>query len=941
MTSDDDALASVVARGVAASSSWSLDEACARAVSGRHLDDVGGAIRDAAPCVLAVERWLASLPEGTPGATVVEMCGSESGHVAGMLLASILPPGAAREVVLVDARWPADAHSSSSSSLPVAHVDTPPVPGTYRAELTRWKASAKNASHLRSLHRALRGATAGDAAPLVVVSRRAPGTDALRAMQMYFAPAHGPVALVLEPGAPPDRVAAINGKLLYRAGPSHTFTARQIYPREGRRRDRRRSARDVSSASASDSPERRFARHLAVASGGATENVDARPIVASRNAGDEVRTADEPFRPVALRVTDQMAEVNAAATTAAATLDSFPLTDGTGRRVRLIPSVPGRWVAGGYADHHYVRQPPEPHGVCYEARVEPEENRANGEGARGEKTRGEGDGVRDVHHSGVRDVHSGARDVHSSDGAFALVGFVAVSAYAGDGASDVRLEEDSEDPEDASEDAVPRPGRALDAAQIDRLCVLPGHRGIGVKEALLRVADGFHAAGLPVRVKTASESAAKSFRRCALLAYEGFKDPTRAGVAKSRGVKTVVVVDRDDTKAETETETTSAASRWGEDPEDTRRYTSRDGWRHGDEDDGEPSPVAGTTPVANSRRTAASALNRATPDTVPAVARAIRDALSTDPTNASAEALGVTLARRAAREPSYRETYADLATREEMPPAATTAAANAAANALTRAAPGMGGETLAGHAAFFAALARRGTEAATCRADRAVRALVAAAIVEAGEDEPSGEVKGTGGDERKRLWDVTGRATAFEATCAAIEGGATRRVRAETRDAAANVLALAAAPGCRLGGRVRFLAERALDALRADDDSSRERADVHPRATSSPRASGFGAGRGKTIADAASPRAPLGAPPAMRRSDVHAAASAEMRVVVAEKGSVAAAARGERRGWMFRYVGSPVRRADGVECTYVAADEGERRGRWVRVERREKQTESA
>ena len=951
MTSDDDALASVVARGVAASSSWSLDEACARAVSGRHLDDVGGAIRDAAPCVLAVERWLASLPEGTPGATVVEMCGPESGHVAGMLLASILPPGAAREVVLVDARWPADAPSSSSSSLPVAHVDAPPVSGTYRAQLTRWKATTKNASHLRSLHRALRGATARDAAPLVVVSRRAPGTDALRAVQMYFAPAPGPVALVLEPGAPPDRVAAINGKLLYRAGPSHTFTARQIYPREGRRRDRRRSARDVSSASASDSPERRFARHLAVASGGATENVDARPIVATRNAGDEVRTADDPFRPVALRVTDQMAEVNAVATTAAATLDSFPLTDGTGRRVRLIPSVPGRWVAGGYADHHYVRQPPEPHGVCYEARVEPEENRANGEGARGERTRGEGDGVRDVHsgvrdvHSRVRDVHSRVRDVHSSDGAFALVGFVAVSAYAGDGASDVRLEEDSEDPEDASEDAVPRPGRALDAAQIDRLCVLPGHRGIGVKEALLRVADGFHAAGLPVRVKTASESAAKSFRRCALLAYEGFKDPTRAGVAKSRGVKTVVVVDRDDTKAETETETTSAASRWGEDPEDTRRYTSRDGWRHGDENGGEPSPVArttpvaGTTPLANSRRTAASALNRATPDTVPTVARAIRDALSTDPTNASAEALGVTLARRAAREPSYRETYADLATREEMPPAATTAAANAAANALTRAAPGMGGETLAGHAAFFAALARRGTEAATCRADRAVRALVAAAIVEAGEDEPSGEAKGAGG-ERKSLWDVTGRATAFEATCAAIEGGMTRRVRAETRDAAANVLALAAAPGCRLGGRARFLAERALDALRADD-SSRECADAHPRATSSPRASGFGAGRGKTIADAASPRAPLGAPPAMRRSDVHAAASAEMRVVVAEKGSVAAAARGERRGWMFRYVGSPVRRADGVECTYVAADEGERQGRWVRVERREKQTESA
>ena len=99
--------------------------------------------------------------------------------------------------------------------------------------------------------------------------------------------------------------------------------------------------------------------------------------------------------------------------------------------------------------------------------------------------------------------------------------FVAVSAYAGDGASDVRLEEDSEDPEDASEDAVPRPGRALDAAQIDRLCVLPGHRGIGVKEALLRVADGFHAAGLPVRVKTASGRRGEEFSEVRVVGVRG------------------------------------------------------------------------------------------------------------------------------------------------------------------------------------------------------------------------------------------------------------------------------------------------------------------------------------------------------------------------------------------------------------------------------------
>ena len=85
-----------------------------------------------------------------------------------------------------------------------------------------------------------------------------------------------------------------------------------------------------------------------------------------------------------------------------------------------------------------------------------------------------------------------------------------------------------------------------------------------------------------------------------------------------------------------------------------------------------------------------------------------------------------------------------------------------------------------------------------------------------GREETSENVFGTSPVARRRS----------EATCAAIEGGATRRVRAETRNAAANVLALAAAPGCRLGGRARFLAERALDALRADDDSSRERADA-------------------------------------------------------------------------------------------------------------------
>ena len=76
-----------------------------------------------------------------------------------------------------------------------------------------------------------------------------------------------------------------------------------------------------------------------------------------------------------------------------------------------------------------------------------------------------------------------------------------------------------------------------------RLCVLPGHRGAGVKEALLRCADGYHAQGLPVRIKTAKQDVAESFNKCPLLAYEGFRDPRKAGVSKRRERKAVVVVD--------------------------------------------------------------------------------------------------------------------------------------------------------------------------------------------------------------------------------------------------------------------------------------------------------------------------------------------------------------------------------------------------------------
>ena len=186
----------------------------------------------------------------------------------------------------------------------------------------------------------------------------------------------------------------------------------------------------------------------------------------------------------------------------------------------LRRSDPSRWTSGGYAAHHYVAADPQPHAACFEAEV------------------------------------AGAR-----------VGFVAIGAYGGDGAEALIPPEEEDEDEDEEEEAeagthaspggkkeraasdshlrTPRSTRFLTAAQVDRLCVLPSRRGVGVKEALLRVADAFHALVLPVRLKTASVDATRSLLRCPLLALEGFRDPrTKAGVAKRRGAKIVAVVPR-------------------------------------------------------------------------------------------------------------------------------------------------------------------------------------------------------------------------------------------------------------------------------------------------------------------------------------------------------------------------------------------------------------
>ena len=339
-------------------------------------------------------------------------------------------------------------------------------------------------------------------------------------------------------------------------------------------------------------------------------------------------------------------------------------------------------------------------------------------------------------------------------------GFVAFSAYDaddsyddGDGSHDgdggLADDEDEHagDVRDRYDDRyVARPGGSLNNAQVDRLCVLPERRGRGVKERLLRCADGFHACGVPVRVKTASMSAAKSFVRCALLAYDGFKDPTRAGVSKRRGTKTIVVVDEDPSRPR----------------DDPRRY--EDDWRN--REVGRSIPVAAETPKTpeeregepagsggrrggnvggdgrsgvsrkvgailrsdGDRRAAATraALNRVAPDTVVAVADTIAASLA----DAFADHAGVRVgddaraappevsstadlvAVRGSRDAMFRATYADVAARVALVLASrstdgvfhrdvfVSAVASAASAPLVRCAAGKGGSDLAGCAGF-------------------------------------------------------------------------------------------------------------------------------------------------------------------------------------------------------------------------------------------------
>ena len=334
----------------------------------------------------------------------------------------------------------------------------------------------------------------------------------------------------------------------------------------------------------------------------------------------------------------------------------------------LRRSDPSRWTSGGYAAHHYVAADPQPHAACFEAEV------------------------------------AGAR-----------VGFVAIGAYGGDGAEALLPLEDEEEEEEEEEEEAgthaspggkkeraasdshlrpPRSTRFLTAAQVDRLCVLPSRRGVGVKEALLRVADAFHALGLPVRLKTASVDATRSLLRCPLLALEGFRDPrTKAGVAKRRGAKIVAVVPR----LRSSGIETSSSSRDGDAPLLLRGEENIDELRRAAAaspgDGGRANTRVPTKRGGGPFAAVHAAMNRAAPDTVARSAAAMDAAIDGivrrgaeeeadggGADDASASESGVsdasesgvsdarslvaaTIARRASAEPAFADTHAAIVAR--------------------------------------------------------------------------------------------------------------------------------------------------------------------------------------------------------------------------------------------------------------------------------------
>ena len=153
---------------------------------------------------------------------------------------------------------------------------------------------------------------------------------------------------------------------------------------------------------------------------------------------------------------------------------------GDGSRVKLTRSTPERFIEGGYAQCHYVQISPEVHATCYELML-----------------------------------LDGPSDERSP------IGYIALTVMAwGGGREAFPLGETGGAPE-----------RNFMHASVDRLVILPGHRSKGAKEILLKVSDGFHQDGYPVRIKTGKPEVHGVLGRCPLLLYEGHCGNTSASVA--------------------------------------------------------------------------------------------------------------------------------------------------------------------------------------------------------------------------------------------------------------------------------------------------------------------------------------------------------------------------------------------------------------------------
>lgn len=427
---------------------------------------------------------------------------------------------------------------------------------------------------------------------------------------------------------------------------------------------------------------------------------------------------------------------------------------------------------------------------------------------------------------------------------------------------------------DATYHPFSSPDFVFTTAQVERLCVVPEARRRGVKEILLRdVCDAFHALGLPVRIKTAKESVVASFRRCALLAFERVKDPKANGVRKTRGTKSVVVLPTTNSG----TTTASAPSRWSQDDDDERDYSN---WRR----DGDASDDVASASATKKKTKAldpvsafTAALNRATPDSIERTVERVSAALE-ECHSASLGACADRLVAAAAAQTNYATTYARCV-------AATTSLEfrDAVRVRATERLRSSDDASLVGVAEFVVELWR----ANVVPDDDFERLLFDDAFVD--DESPNFARIDVAFRALLRFGETLARRPATRAYATASEREGRER------------LAALGAPR-----RTLFLAEEV-------DEDARE---------------GFQRG---------ARRRGFGQPPtASSRVEAHDAARREMKslVVSYDDGGEERAAilRGERKGWVFWYVGSPVTShslEDGAPSAYVFVPNDARGRRFV------------